>query len=168
MLRGTGDAVETVEIGKDRMGAEDVKAGHGAVAADRAGKIFGVFFTFCFVACAWVYFRAENMAQGNQLFRLIFANDFVRVNRNLAGYFNLDEFWYILKVLRLDRWEFGHYILMAVFTAFSLLLVWFGKNAAEIGERIKPRVWTAVLFALLLLWCVLTFSNVSTFLYVNF
>ncbi|GFH91098.1 peptidoglycan O-acetyltransferase [Lachnospiraceae bacterium] len=131
-------------------------------------KAFGVFLTFCFVACAWVYFRAESVAQGNQLFRLIFANDFVRVNRNLAGYFNLDEFWYILKVLRLDRWEFGHYILMAVFTAFSLLLVFLGKNAAEIGEKIKPRVWTAVLFALLLLWCVLTFSNVSTFLYVNF
>ena len=131
-------------------------------------KAFGVFLTFCFVACAWVYFRAESVAQGNQLFRLIFANDFVRVNRNLAGYFNLDEFWYILKVLRLDRWEFGHYILMTVFTAFSLLLVFFGKNAAEIGEKIKPRVWTAVLFALLMLWCVLTFSNVSTFLYVNF
>lgn len=134
----------------------------------KTGKGVGVFFTFCYVAVAWVYFRAESVAQGNQLFRLIFANDFVRVNRNLAGYFNLDEFWYILKVLRLDKWEFGHYILMAAFTAFSLMLVFFGKNAAEVGGKIKPRIWTAILFALLLLWCVLTFSNVSTFLYVNF
>lgn len=149
-----------------RAGA--VNAGNRAAADGRTAKGIGVFFTFCYVAAAWVYFRAESVAQGNQLFRLIFAGDFARVNRNLAGYFNLDEFWYILKVLRLDQWEFGHYILMGVFTVFSLLLVFFGKNAAEVGEKIKPRVWTAVLCGLLLLWCVLTFSNVSTFLYVNF
>ncbi len=90
------------------------------------------------------------------------------MDRNLAGCFNLDEFWYILKVFRLDRWEFGHYILMWVLTVFALALVFFGKNAAEMAERIKPKAWTAVLFACLLLWCVLSFSDVSTFLYFNF
>ncbi len=150
------------------QGREEKRAAGETKGAGKIAKGIGVFLTFCYVAAAWVYFRAESVAQGNGLFRLIFAGDFVRVNRNLAGYFNLDEFWYILKVLRLDKWEFGHYILMAAFTAFSLILVFFGKNAAEVGEKIKPRVWTAVSFALLLFWCVLTFSNVSTFLYVNF
>ena len=92
----------------------------------------------------------------------------MRINRNLAGYFNLDEFWYLLKVLRLDQWEFGHYILMFVITAGSLLLVFFGKNAAQAAEKIKLRGWNAVLTAGLFLWCILTFSEVSTFLYFNF
>ncbi len=131
-------------------------------------RLFCMLATFLYVSAAWVYFRAESVAQGNELLAKIFRNDFVRVNRNLAGYFNLDEFWYILKVLRLDRWEFGHYILMAALTGGSLLLVFFGKNAAQLAERVKPKPWNAALAAGLLFWCVLTFSRVSTFLYINF
>ena len=135
----------------------------------QAGKhAICVLLTFLCVNIAWVYFRAESVAQGNALLAKLFQKDFVRVNRNLAGYFNLDEFWYILKVLGLDRWEYGHYLLMFVITAAALLLVFFGRNAAQVAERMKPRVWTALLFAGLFMWCVLTFSNVSTFLYFNF
>lgn len=131
-------------------------------------RIVSVPLTFCYTAFAWVYFRADSVAQGNRLLSILFSGDFARVNRNLAGYFNLDEFWYILKVLRLDGWEYGHYILMGAITAFALLLVFFGKNAAQAADRIKPKPWTAVLFAGAMLWCVLAFSRVSTFLYFNF
>lgn len=134
----------------------------------KEGNLIGMLLTFCFVSVAWVYFRAENVAQGNELLSLILKNDFVLINRNLAGYFNLDEFWYILKVFHVDAWKYGHYILMFVITGFSLLLVFFGKNAAEVAEKVKPKAWTAILMAGLFLWCVLTFSNVSTFLYFNF
>lgn len=132
------------------------------------GKAVCVAAIFLYVSIAWVYFRAESVAQGNELLAKLFQHDFVRVNRNLAGYFNLDEFWYILKALRLDRWEFGHYLLMAVITAASLLLVFFGKNAAQLAQQTRPKVWNAVFMAGLLLWCVLTFSNVGAFLYFNF
>lgn len=140
----------------------------GALHGRKVPRVISVPLTFCYTAFAWVYFRAENAAQGNRLISLLFSGDYARVNRNLAGYFNLDEFWYILKVLRLDGWEYGHYILMGAITAFSLLLVFFGKNAAGVADKIKPKPWTAVLFAGAMLWCVLAFSGVSTFLYFNF
>lgn len=132
------------------------------------GKGFCVLLTFLYVSVAWVYFRADSVAQGNALLGLVFQNDFVRVNRNLAGFFNLDEFWYVLKVLGLDGWELGHYILMAAMIVFSLLLVFFGKNAAQTAKKMKLNGGTAVVMAGLFLWCVLTFSEVSTFLYFNF
>ncbi len=140
----------------------------GAFHGRKVPRVISVPLTFCYTAFAWVYFRAENAAQGNRLIFLLFSGDYARVNRNLAGYFNLDEFWYILKVLRLDGWEYGHYILMGAITVFSLLLVFFGKNAAGVADKIKPKPWTAVLFAGAMLWCVLAFSGVSTFLYFNF
>ncbi len=140
----------------------------GAFHGRKVPRVISVPLTFCYTAFAWVYFRAENAAQGNRLISLLFSGDYARVNRNLAGYFNLDEFWYILKVLRLDGWEYGHYILMGAITVFSLLLVFFGKNAAGVADKIKPKPWTAVLFAGAMLWCVLAFSEVSTFLYFNF
>lgn len=163
---------EEVHVEEKARAGEEVHAGAVAVCCRKAAggvrRLAGVAATFLYVSVAWVYFRAESVAQGNELLVKIFRNDFVRVNRNLAGYFNLDEFWYVLKVLRLDRWEFGHYILMAVITAGSLLLIFFGKNAAQAAERMKPGIWNAVLLAVMLLWCVLSFSNVSTFLYFNF
>lgn len=128
----------------------------------------GTVLTFLYVSVAWVYFRADSVAQGSELLRLAVSGDFVRVNRNLAGYFNREEFWYVLKVLRLDGWEFGHYILMFAMTAFSLLLVFFGRNSVQAAERMKPKVWSAAVMAGLFLWCVLTFSNISNFLYFNF
>ncbi len=140
----------------------------GAFHGRKVPRVISVPLTFCYTAFAWVYFRAENAAQGNRLISLLFSGDYARVNRNLAGYFNLDEFWYILKVLRLDGWEYGHYILMGAITVFSLLLVFIGKNAAGVADKIKPKPWTAVLFAGAMLWCVLAFSGVSTFLYFNF
>ena len=140
----------------------------GAFHGRKVPRVISVPLTFCYTAFAWVYFRAENAAQGNRLISLLFSGDYARVNRNLAGYFNLDEFWYILKVLRLDGWEYGHYILIGAITVFSLLLVFFGKNAAGVADKIKPKPWTAVLFAGAMLWCVLAFSGVSTFLYFNF
>ncbi|NLL77816.1 MAG: MBOAT family protein [Clostridiales bacterium] len=131
-------------------------------------RTLSVLCTFIYVSVAWVYFRADSIAQGNELLHLIIDRDFVRVNKDLAGYFNLDEFWYVLKVLHLDGWEFGHYILMFVITASSLFLVFFCKNTVQIAEKIKPRAWSAVVMAGLFLWCVLTFSNVSSFIYFNF
>ena len=132
------------------------------------GNFLFAVLTFLYVSAAWVYFRADTTAQANTLFGILGNHEFVRVNHTLAGFFNLDEFWYILKVFHLDAWEYGHYILMAVMTVFSLLLVFFGRNAAQLAEHIKPKVWTAVAVAGLFLWCVLAFSNVSTFIYFNF
>lgn len=136
--------------------------------AGRLGTVISTLFTFIYVSIAWVYFRAGSCAQGNELLGLIFQNDFVKINRDLAGYFNLDEFWYILKLFRLDKWEYGHYILMFVITSFSLLLVFFGKNAAQTAAKMKLKAWNAIVIAGLFFWCILTFSKVSTFLYFNF
>lgn len=127
-----------------------------------------VILTFLYVSAAWVFFRADSVAQGVELFRLIGNHEFVRINKNLAGCFNLDEFWYAIKILGLDAWEYGHYILMTVMTIFSLAVVFFSKNAAQLAEKMKTKLWPAILLSTLFLWCVLTFSKVSTFLYFNF
>lgn len=87
---------------------------------------------------------------------------------DLAECFQVDEFWYVLKVLHLDNLPYSRYILMWVILAAGLYLAMIGENAAGRIERMKFRTSSAVVFAVLFLWCVLTFSKVSTFLYFNF
>lgn len=123
---------------------------------------------FCYVGIAWAYFRAQSVGQANQMLRTAFTGTVQKVSMELAECFQVDEFWYVLKVLHLDNLPYSRYILMWIILAAGLYLAMIGKNAARRIERMKFRTSSAVVFAALLLWCVLTFSKVSTFLYFNF
>ncbi len=131
-------------------------------------KILGCIFTFLFVDIAWVYFRAESVSQANELLVRIFTAGFIMPNNQIFDAFNLDEFWYVLKVLKLTKFNFSNLILMIGFTIVTLLLVFFGKNVHELADKWKPTILNAVIIAGLFIWCVVSLSGVSTFLYFNF
>ena len=131
----------------------------------RAGKTL---LTFLYVNAAWVFFRADSVAEALSVFRKVGQLDFGLINRRLAGCFNLDEFWYIIKVLHLDQWQYGHYIIMVIFLLVTFILVFCADNAVKVAQRIKPKAVNTFLLAVLFVWSVLSFSQVSTFLYVNF
>jgi len=56
-----------------------------------------------------------------------------------------------------------------VFISIVACVITFGMpNALSISQKIRPKKRYAILLALLGFWCVLTLSEVSTFLYFNF
>lgn len=125
-------------------------------------------FLFIYVSVAWVYFRAADIAQANRIIYTAVKGPMQKVSADLAACFRLDELWYVIKVLRLDNRAYSRYILLWVILAAGVYLSMIGRNAAERMERVKYRTGSAAVFAVLALWCVLTFSKVSTFLYFNF
>lgn len=124
--------------------------------------------TFLYVNAAWVFFRAPSVKEAVTLFKTMTDFRGGRMNRELAGCFNLDEFWYVIKVLRLDRWEYGHYICMAVILTAVLLLVFCGRTAVDFVKTAKPKLIHALIMTVLFVWSVLSLTGVSSFLYVNF
>lgn len=124
--------------------------------------------TFLYVSIAWVYFRAESIAQANTLLWTACAGEAKKISLDLAECLRPDEFWYVLKVLHLDHFSFSRYILMFLILAAGLYLAMVGKNAKERTERMKYGPVSAVVLAVLAVWCILSFSGVSTFLYFNF
>ena len=91
-----------------------------------------------------------------------------RISLDLAECLRPDEFWYVLKVLHLDNLSFSRYILMFVILAAGLYLSMAGKNAKERVDCLKYGPVSAVVLVVLAVWCILSFSGVSTFLYFNF
>ena len=134
------------------------KLGHGV----------SVLLTFLYVNAAWVFFRAPSVQDAITLLKTIFSFEGGRVNWELAGCFNLEEFWYVIKVLHVDSWQYAHYILMVLILAAVLLLVFAGKSAVDYVKTVKPGFLHAVIMAVLFVWSVLSVSGVSSFLYVNF
>lgn len=124
--------------------------------------------TFLYVSIAWVYFRAADVGQATSLLVTAFGGKMQKLSADLAECFQMDEFWYVIKVLHLDNLSVSRYILMFVILAAGLYLSMIGKNAAGRVARLKYRAGTAAVIAVLMVWCVLSFSGVSTFLYFNF
>ena len=153
---------------RERRKDRDIVHGVAHGAGKKAGRILAVFVTFLYVNVAWVFFRAPDLKEALALLKTIISCNFARINRNLAGCFHLDEFWYVIKVLHLDSWQYAHYILMVLMLVFALILVFFAKTAVTVSGKIKPTVVNTLLLAALFVWCVVTFSEVSTFLYFNF
>lgn len=123
---------------------------------------------FAYVSIAWVYFRAQDIAQANRLLAVVLKGNMQKISLDMAECFQLDEFWYVLKVLHLDHMTYSRYILMMGVLAAGLYLAMAGPNAALRMERIKYRAGSAVVLTVLMVWSILTFSGVSTFLYFNF
>lgn len=123
---------------------------------------------FFYVSIAWVYFRAENVAQANRLLGIAWKGKMQKLSMDLAECFQMDELWYVLKVLRLDGMAYSRYILMFVILAVGIYLAMFSKNAAQIADKVKAKAFPAVLLGAVFVWCILSLSQVSTFLYFNF
>lgn len=124
--------------------------------------------TFLYVSVAGVYFRAEDIGQANALLRTACAGEAKKISMDLAECLQPDEFWYVIKVLHLDNLSFSRYILMFAILAAGLYLSMVGKNAHERVARLRFGLVSAAVLVVLAVWCILSFSGVSTFLYFNF
>lgn len=132
------------------------------------GHVIAVILTFTFVNLAWVFFRAANLADAIKLINGVFEGNWALPGREFADAFNLSELWYVLKVLHLTNWGFSQYILMVLFTLFAMVVTFFAPNVHEMADRTKYGTLTAILLAVVLVWCIVSLSGVSTFLYFNF
>ena len=82
--------------------------------------------------------------------------------------FNLGELWYVLKVTHLASTAIGPIICMLGFLIVSLLTVNLAPNSMSLSKKCRYGIPSAAVLAVLFVWCVISLSGVSTFLYFNF
>lgn len=136
--------------------------------AEKGSSVAGVFFTYLFMNVSCVFFRSANLAQAGQFFTRLLKGGWGLPAAEISSVFNLEEFWYVMKILRMDRLPGSQMFLCIAFTLFSLGVIFFHKNAGEMAARFRPQGWNMLAVAALFLWCVLSLSGVSSFLYFNF
>jgi D-alanyl-lipoteichoic acid acyltransferase DltB (MBOAT superfamily) len=125
-------------------------------------------FTFIYVTIAWVFFRANTISDAALLFKRMLSGGIRPYYSDFANYFRLDEIWYVFKLTPIVNFNFAWDLCMWLFLAFSIVIVFFGKSAINYAKECKIGIGTTLLTAALLVWCVLSFGGVSTFLYMNF
>lgn len=130
----------------------------------RVPRFLRVVFTDIFVCLAFVAFRAESIEAMCNMYKAIFGGNW----QSLGTFFQTDEIWLSMRLLNLDRLPGAAYYPMVFYLGLSAYLIFVGKNSVQRVEKGKCGVGNAITMGILFLYCIVSMSGVSTFLYFNF
>lgn len=133
-------------------------------------KWLGWFLTFSFFNLSLFFFRSENMTYAFQMFRNLFSFHNTGYVYKLAANMDIPEFYVIKKAITL----FAPQMLNITYVIFFIIILLVSafiitrKNALQIVENTtynsKFCWWITIIF----IWSLISFSQVSTFIYFNF
>ncbi len=138
------------------------KAGGKVVAAIK------VVLTFIYVTVAWVFFRAPSIKDALPLLTKVFPGGIGPIDNRLSASFQLDELWYIIKVTPIMKLPFAWDSCLWLFLIVGVVMIFFCKNAITIAKSCRIGIKTTLITVFLLIWSIVSFAGVRTFLYMNF
>lgn len=133
---------------------------------ERIPKLIRGCFTFVFVNIMWVFFRAADFGQAFELLGRVFTGGMGGLPYYFTACFQIKGMAFVLQ--RLPMNAYFPMIMTTVFVAVTCFMTFFTLSVPERADGKKLTTWSAVLAAALLVWCILSFENVSAFLYFNF
>jgi hypothetical protein len=101
------------------------------------------------------------------IFKKILAFDFGEIKNGVWEAFYMAETVLINKIMPLAIFS-DYRLYLWLITAFALFAVIFMKNTNERLAAFKPKAISVFVTAGLLIWCILSFSDVTTFIYIGF
>ena len=135
----------------------------------RIPKVVRVVVTFILVTFAWSLFRADSIAQAKELWDQLFHAGWGEIYAPITEVFND-----IIEMKVLYRMGFSGMIssypglLLVLFTLVVLLSCFFMRNTQEKAENTRFTNGRILVIVGLMIWSILSMSEVSEFLYVNF
>lgn len=134
----------------------------------RVGNAAATCFTFLFVSGAWTFFRADTVEQAFSMLRKLPAIRPGKIYLEFAMFFQTTELQYGFKFLHLNAIPYSSYFGLILFVLVAIYLIFCRKNLYETEESHRPGILSTVCLSLCAVWCVISLSGVSTFLYFNF
>ncbi len=130
----------------------------------------GWLFTFSFFNLSLFFFRSDSMGDAFQMFQNIFACKSTGYVYKVAAKLDIPEFYLIKQVISMTAPEILSYAYLALFLLLLLIsaLILTRKNAVQIVEEHPLNLKLCILITVIFVWSVISFSQVSTFIYFNF
>lgn len=127
------------------------------------------FVTFVAVTFGWSIFRADSLSQLMQLWDRLFRGGFGRLySPFIEGFADLVEVSILRRIGIAGLLEGNQWILLAVFAAILVFACFFMKNTQEKVENLKLTKWKMAVTVVLMIWGIMSLSEISEFIYSNF
>ncbi len=125
------------------------------------------FITFLFINIAWLLFRADSVSQWWYMVNKAFGIKYRTMHEGLVSVFKIPRLRTVLSAVGLPYTDMSVYVfgMVLMFTACMFICL-VPKNNLE--REHKTNVWTLVITMALFMVCLLSLSNVTSFLYFNF
>ncbi len=136
----------------------------------RLPKPLGWLLTFSFVNLAWIFFRAPDLSAAFQFLSRLFAGTWTPLPYDFYSCFMVTEAKVVNQILRLQSETLG-LTATIFFLVLALLLCLMPRNALDRTlktERFVPSALQLTTSTVLLVWSILSFTGIHTFLYFNF
>ncbi len=135
---------------------------------ERVGKVTQWFITFIVINSSMVLFRSADIASAKLFLGKLFSFSDLSVRGELYRYFDLEEFLFLEKKIPildfLPSRITGFHLWLFLFGAFFVVLNF--RNSKEI--QFRPTAGRLFITVLFVVWSVMSFAGVSTFLYFDF
>ena len=155
----------------DNLGIVGVKGSNEKMPAKwYIPRWLGWIFTFGFFNLSLIFFGSSSMTSAIQLFKNIFAFKNTGYLFKLAANLDIPEFYLIKQVLTLkfpDMLQYAYVVLFLLLLVISAVVISRKNTLQMVAEnpfRKKLCAWVVFIFV----WSVISFSQVSTFIYFNF
>lgn len=123
--------------------------------------------TFCVATFAWSIFRAPKLSVAVDIWKKLFTGGFTGIGEPILSCF--DELLEMKLLARLGLLRgAGDEILLILFVLLLVLACFFMKHTQQKAEGMKFTKWKLFVTVGLLLWSILSLSDISEFIYVNF
>lgn len=125
--------------------------------------------TFSFVNVTWVLFRADSLSNAALFIKQILSLNFSGLRQEIISCFNLAEFQFFFeKILYWNIFNRYNYIFFLLFLTVICFAILGSQNSYEKMKSFIPSASKCIVTVFLTIWCVLSFTGISTFLYFNF
>jgi len=133
-------------------------------------KFFGWFYTFIFWSFSLLFFGSDSLSTSWTMIKNLFAFNNTGYVYKLAASVNTSEFYLVTKAVSLKAPQYSNIVALILFIlvlSISALLLK-GRNAGRLALEKPLTTKSAIAYALLFIWCIISFSQISTFIYFNF
>lgn len=121
--------------------------------------------TFVLINLTWVYFRADSIGDANKVIKSLFVNSSNVISNDMQAV--TEDIVEARLLLRLMPDSMKN-IIVAIFAVVLVCVCLFAKNSEELTRKFVANKRNSFITAFLLIWCILSFSGVTEFLYFNF
>lgn len=134
-------------------------------------KFINWILTFIFLNFTWLLFRAGTLETAADLIKVVFSGMNGGITKGLAESVYIVEAKMLSRLIKIVGVDLSFYCpgwSLILLLIISFLLISFKRNSYEEMKRFKPTFWRMAVTWILLVWSVLSFSGVSSFLYFDF
>lgn len=133
---------------------------------DKLNPIINWIITFSFINITWIFFRADNIKQALIIINRVFQFIFGPIPFEIKEAFEIPGFTFLKN--NISSLNFFPFISLQLFFIIAFFIILNSKNVKEKMDEFKPTIKNTIITIFLLIWCIISFSGISTFLYFNF